>query len=166
VLPFPDPSLGDEAVRLRPWTLDDAEPAGRAALDPDVQRFTPIPVGLTEAWIELKEERRRKGIGLELALSPVDSWEWLGGVLLLNVALERARGEIGYWVAPWARGQGLAVRSVELLASWSFSFLGLHRLELVTDAENGASRRVAERCGFALESQREDGLLVYARSAA
>lgn len=85
-------------------------------------------------------------------------------MLLLNVARERGEGEIGYWVAPEARGRGLAARAVGLLADWAFATLGLRRLELVTYEGNAPSRRVAERCGFVLEGPR-DGLLVYVRSA-
>jgi RimJ/RimL family protein N-acetyltransferase len=164
-LEFPDPPLGDEAIRLRPWSPDDAEAAARAAVDPAVQRFTPIPAALAPQWIALKEERRRAGTGLELVISPEDGDAWCGGVLLLNVAPDRSQGEIGYWLAPEVRGRGLATRAVGLLAGWALApgGPGLRRLELHTHPENAPSRRLAERSGFVHESARE-GLLVYARS--
>jgi RimJ/RimL family protein N-acetyltransferase len=166
-LDFPDPPLGDEAIRLRPWSPRDAEAAARAAVDPAVQRFTPIPAALAPEWIALKEERRRAGTGLELVVSPPDGDAWLGGVLLLNVRPDRSQGEIGYWLAPENRGRGLAARAVGLLMGWALAGdgLGLGRLELVTHPENAPSRRLAERSGFVHEGSRA-GLLVYARSSA
>ncbi|WP_433533373.1 GNAT family N-acetyltransferase [Micromonospora sp. CA-263727] len=35
---------------------------------------------------------------------------------------------MGYWTAPWARGQGVAVRAVRAVARWSFEELKLRRL--------------------------------------
>jgi RimJ/RimL family protein N-acetyltransferase len=60
-------------------------------------------------------------------------------------------GEIGYWVAPWARAKGVATRAVRLLARWSFGEFELRRIELVIAVENTGSNRVAEKAGFTRE---------------
>lgn len=59
--------------------------------------------------------------------------------------------EIGYWVRTSAAGRGLVAEAVEALQAYAFAELGVVRVEIVTDAENLRSRRVAERCGFRLE---------------
>jgi RimJ/RimL family protein N-acetyltransferase len=59
-------------------------------------------------------------------------------------------GEIGYWVAPWARGRGIASEAARLLAAQAFA-IGIPRLELRTDQENLASQRVALAAGFVRE---------------
>jgi RimJ/RimL family protein N-acetyltransferase len=49
-----------------------------------------------------------------------------------------------------ARGRGVASEALRLLTDWGFS-RGLHRLELRIGADNVASQRVAERCGYVRE---------------
>lgn len=61
--------------------------------------------------------------------------------------------EVGYWVRSSAIGQGYASEAVQgLIEQVAFGVIGAQRVELVTDAANTASRRVAERCGFTLEA--------------
>lgn len=52
-----------------------------------------------------------------------------------------------------ARGAGKAVATaaLTLISEWAFQDLSFERLELFTDPNNGASRRLAERCGFSAE---------------
>ncbi len=64
------------------------------------------------------------------------------------------RASVGYWLAPGARGRGLATRAVRLLATWAFADPTLERLELTTLVGNDASGRVALRAGF-----RREGIL-------
>ena len=73
----------------------------------------------------------------------------LGGVSLFGFVDGRAG--IGYWLAPEARGRGVATRSVRLVAPWAFEELRVARLELTCGPDNVASQRVAQRCGFMRE---------------
>ena len=70
---------------------------------------------------------------------------------LYDVDRGQDRAWLGYWVAPAARGRGVASRAVRLLADWGFRGLGLARIELTCGPDNVASQRVAERCGFTRE---------------
>jgi RimJ/RimL family protein N-acetyltransferase len=58
--------------------------------------------------------------------------------------------QIGYWLAPHARGRGFATRAVELMTSWLFE-LGAARVFLTVVSENADSAAVARRAGFAFE---------------
>ncbi len=80
-----------------------------------------------------------------------------GLVVLLPSALDPGLAEVGWWTAPWARGQHLASRAVRVLAPWARS-LGLQRLEAGVDVDNVASQRTAEQAGFAREGVRTAGL--------
>jgi len=59
--------------------------------------------------------------------------------------------EIGYWVRASSARNGLVTEAVMALADYAFLHIGAVRVEIVTDEENMPSRRVAERCRFALE---------------
>jgi RimJ/RimL family protein N-acetyltransferase len=60
-------------------------------------------------------------------------------------------GHIGYWCAREARGLGVTTRALRLLCKHALEDLRLERLELITDPDNRASQRVAEKVGFRRE---------------
>ena len=78
----------------------------------------------------------------------------VGFAAVVHLDLDGREGELGYLVSPSARGRGIAGRAVALLTDWCFATLGLVRLELRIDIDNGASERVAERLGYV-----RDGIL-------
>jgi RimJ/RimL family protein N-acetyltransferase len=59
--------------------------------------------------------------------------------------------ELGYVVTPAARGRGIAQAALLQMTDRAFSEHGALRVELIISASNGASRRVAERCGYVRE---------------
>jgi RimJ/RimL family protein N-acetyltransferase len=75
----------------------------------------------------------------------------LGNVSLHRIDREQALAAMGYRVAPWARGQGVATGALTALAGWAFERLGLARLEICHAIANPGSCRVAEKAGFQLE---------------
>jgi RimJ/RimL family protein N-acetyltransferase len=156
-LRFPDPPLADELVLLRRWSSDDLPGGLMGFADPSVQRFSwPRTTAYTEAdarrFLEDQEEARRAGRELNFAFAePGDPAEVLGGGSLLGIDLEQLRAGVGYWLAPQARGRGVASRATRLMASWAFDRLGIARLELTCGPDNDASARLAMRCGFSRE---------------
>jgi len=56
--------------------------------------------------------------------------------------------EIGYSLAPSARGQGIGTAAVGALVSRLTAVPGIRRITAVTGAQNTASRRLLERQGF------------------
>jgi RimJ/RimL family protein N-acetyltransferase len=58
--------------------------------------------------------------------------------------------QIGYWLAPKARGRGIATRALVQLTNWLFG-LGASRVFLTVVEDDHASIRVAQRAGFLLE---------------
>ena len=63
--------------------------------------------------------------------------------------------EGAYWVRRSERGRGLATAALRLLAERAFA-QGLARVWLEIHPRNRASFRVAEKCGFRYEAERED----------
>jgi RimJ/RimL family protein N-acetyltransferase len=106
-----------------------------------------------------EESERREGLGVHFSiLEPgrdvcrgqidVHHLEWLDG-----------RAELGIWVAPAARGRGIAREALRLASGWLFSACGLARVELLTEPENTAMIASARAAGFAAEGT----LRAYAR---
>lgn len=145
--------MQDGVVRLEP--LGAAHLGGLADLgpDPDVQRFTHVPSPWEEGFERTWVQRYNQDNGKRPAFAIVDdsSGAFLGMAALVRLDRAAREGEIGYIVAPAARGRGVAVRALRLLTDWAFSELALERVELRIDIENEASLRVAERAGFTRE---------------
>jgi ribosomal-protein-serine acetyltransferase len=76
----------------------------------------------------------------------------LGSISLMRIDWDHLRGEVGYWLAAYARGEGHVTRAVRLICGWGFQKLGLERIELLAATANPASQRVAERSGFQREA--------------
>jgi RimJ/RimL family protein N-acetyltransferase len=92
------------------------------------------------------------GLAAPLAIVAAPDGELLGSISLLRIAWRHQRAEVGYWLAPAARGKGHATRAVRLICAWGFSTLGLERIDLLAATGNHASQRVAERSGFQREA--------------
>jgi len=154
-LRYPDPPLQDGVVRLRPWAAHDIAPATAATRDPSIPRYTRVPEHQTEEglreFIALRAVAREAGEALTFVVADAGSDAFLGTVALLRFDWEQRRGEIGYWLASWARGRGVMTRAVALLSRWALADLGLARLALHTYVENAVSQAVAVRCGFRRE---------------
>ncbi len=83
-------------------------------------------------------------------------FEKSSGALVASTGLHRTvwqtpKTEIGYWCRTPASGRGYVTEATRALADYAFRHIGAVRVELITDEDNAASRKVAERCGFALE---------------
>jgi len=156
-LAFPDPPLVDEVVALRPWRRSDVPQRFAGFSDPLCLRFSwPLVEPFTEAAVAARfdeqEAARLRGEELNLAVAdPTELDQVWGGASLYGVDLDEARASIGYWLAPHARGRGVASRALQLLARWAFDHHTLARIELSCAPDNAASQRVAERCGFMRE---------------
>jgi RimJ/RimL family protein N-acetyltransferase len=141
------------AIRLEPF--GERHLAGVEAMldDPDSLRFTripePVPVGFARIWLERFEEARCDGSREAFAIVD-DSGDFLGIAVAPRIDRETQTAELGYVVAPHARGRGVATEALRRLTDWALE-QGMHRLELLISVDNDASKKVAERCGYVRE---------------
>lgn len=75
----------------------------------------------------------------------------LAGTLSVRFRGRPGEGDLGYWIAREHQRRGLATDAVRLAAWLAFEELGARALCAWVFVGNEASRRVLERCGFALE---------------
>ncbi|WP_216592667.1 GNAT family N-acetyltransferase [Verrucosispora sioxanthis] len=149
-------------VRLRPFRLDDVEDVAAGCADPLTQRFLDgLPDPYTEAdarwWITQGAPAAFASGGAAYAVADPTTDRLLGTVGLSNPVPQRGQAEIGYWVAPWARGRGVTTAATRALSEHAFAG-GTARLELLTRPENAISQRVALAVGFRPEGVRRSAL--------
>ena len=58
--------------------------------------------------------------------------------------------EIGYGISEEYQNNGYATEAVKSVLEWAFSHPEVVAIEAETDPDNAASKRVLEKCGFAL----------------
>ncbi len=142
--------LGGEPVILRGWRSSDTESVFVACQDETLQNFTRVPSPYTmadaEKYITLGIDVWQSHSGVNFAIAD-GSDEVIGAIALQNINESQFVGEIGYWVADFARGQRVARQAVELLASWAHDELGLMRMILKIQRENTASIAAALAAG-------------------
>lgn len=152
------PTLTDGAVALRAWQPHDAPWVFAACQDPLVARFMPIPQPYTLADAVWFVERRaldwQSDDERERSFAIVDAATGGGLGAIARHGPFGHRYAFGYWLAPEARGRGIATRALRLVVDWTLSTTDAIRLELFTDVANDASGRVATRAGFEREGIR------------
>lgn len=154
-------ALPGNGVLLRPFRLADADDVAAACADPLTQRFLPqLPRPYTRDvalwWVNEGAPAAFAASGAAFAVADPATGRLLGGAGLgRHRADDPGAAEIGYWVAPWARGRGVATAAARALAAHAFNHQVV-RLELRTAWENVPSQRVALAAGFARESVARD----------
>lgn len=146
-------------VRVRQLMPRDAEAYAHGSGDTAVRRFAHLPE--PHYTPELVREQIDSVItpGLSagalavLAIADVDSDEFLGSVVLFDIGARSA--EVGFWLAPSARGRGVAGNAVACAARLG-SALGLDELVARTVSTNVASGAVLTRAGFTARGTPEE----------
>jgi len=97
----------------------------------------------------------KEGDWICLAIEAADSPGLLGEVVLKWLP-GCGQAEIGWSLAPAARGRGIASEAAAALLKLGFEELGFHRIDAKLDALNTASAALCERLGMRLESTQVD----------
>ncbi|MFG3438700.1 GNAT family N-acetyltransferase [Nonomuraea sp. NPDC047897] len=140
---------------LRPPVEADAEAIVAACDDPEAAGWLSLPSPYTpddaRAYLASAADRWRDG-GAEFAITE-------GGARVGSVGVRPpdrwGAVEMGYLVAPAARGRGVATGAVRAVTRWLFD-QGVHRVELQVAVENVAGLGVAYRAGFREEGRRRE----------
>ena len=102
-----------------------------------------------------RDGRNCRSLSLGIWFRQDGSNQFVGQITLGGIVLGALRGaHIGYWIDSRFANRGLTTSAVNLLTEYAFTDLNLHRIEINVRPENSASIRVAEKCGYTLESVR------------
>jgi [ribosomal protein S5]-alanine N-acetyltransferase len=94
---------------------------------------------------------RAAGTGATLTLVEPGADVCRGGINVHNVDWEHLRAELGIWLAPQARGRGMARGGLRLVSDWLMRECELERVELMTQPHNEPMIRAALGAGFVRE---------------
>lgn len=160
--PWIDPSLSliGRHVRLEPLSLDHIPALHRAARDPELWRFVPVPSGSPspadslegmEAYVRAALAAREAGEAHPFVIRTTDGTV-AGSTRYYALSPAHRNLEIGYtWLEPsWWRTPVNSECKL-LLLRHAFDVLHCLRVALRTDARNVRSRRAIERLGAVQE---------------
>ena len=118
-----------------------------------------------EAFIEAQTVEILKSAYTEMlngCLANPDQWDWYAiwmielkdgthiGKLCFKGLSADGIAEIGYGISEEYQNKGYATEAVKVVLEWAFSRPEVTAVEAETDPDNTASKRVLEKCGFAL----------------
>jgi RimJ/RimL family protein N-acetyltransferase len=152
VVPRAPVRLTGDGFVLRPYTVGDLARLRAVLTDPELARWNALPADP----VELERWRARRndwtaGDHASWAIGSPAGDELFGSVSIHQIDPAQDDAGIGYWLAPAARGRGLASGAVRLASRFGFEELGLARIYLHHAVGNVASCRVATAAGFLLE---------------
>jgi len=154
-------TLRTERLELSIPTENDVDAIYTACQDELIQRFTTVPSPYERSHAEgfVAKVAGWWDAGTEATWAVRDRGA-LAGMIGLH-RLGEGSGELGYWIAPAARGRGVVVEAARAVIDWAFTSddLGLVRIEWRAVVENPASHRVAQRLGFRYEGRMRSALV-------
>lgn len=150
--PTERPVLADDDVLLRAWRPDDVDSIYHACQDPDIQHFTRVPVPYLRDhavhFVTLSERQWAEQQSAGFAVTDASTGELVGACGLLGIDHQARRAGVGYWVAPWARGRGVATSALRLVTEWALGDGGMRCVYVEVEEDNVASTAVARAAGF------------------
>jgi RimJ/RimL family protein N-acetyltransferase len=144
--------------------LDD-RPALIAAFDDDamrqwVSRYRISSMAEADEYVAERAEQWARDRRCSWAVAEPTTGNLVGEIGLAHLDLIVGTAEASCWVASGWRGRGVAAIALSAALRFSYGALGLSYVDYIHAQGNTASRRVAEKCGFA-EHGRMDGLVIW-----
>jgi len=146
---------------LRDWTYEDAPGIVRHADNPRIASMLregfPSPYTLEDAnrFIGMATEPGRRNLFLAIEVNG----EVCGGIGIHPLEdVYRRTAEIGYWLAEPFWGKGIVTGAVRAIVPVAFDQYDIVRLQAGIFANNPASMRVLEKCGFVREAVHKNAI--------
>ena len=145
------PTLTDGIVTLRAHRFEDVPAVVRQCQDPQMVRWTQVPVPFEAADAEdfVATSLANWHTGTEYTFAIEVSGRYAGSLDLRP--RPAGGGEVGFGLGPWARHRGTMSRAMRLCLRWGFEHVGLDVVHWQAHVGNWESRRVAWATGFRVE---------------
>lgn len=150
------PPTGIDGIALRPIELDDCPSWYGYLRLPQVFERTSWNLRSADDLRGIVEDCQAGAATSPIRFAVISQAEaaLVGTIGLHTVSDVHRSAEIAYDFAPSHWGRGLATRLGDVVTSWCFGTLRLHRVQATVLVGNERSERVLSRCGF-----RHEGLL-------
>ena len=153
------PDIETFRLRLRPIERSDASAIQRAAsareiADTMISIPHPYPANEAERYIARQQSELEAGRAVTYSIEHKAEGRFCGLVELRDIDREHSLGELSFWLAVDAWGQGYMSEVVNAALRYGFEGLGLNRLYAYHMLRNPATGRVLEKNGF-----KQEGLL-------
>ncbi|WP_169739778.1 GNAT family N-acetyltransferase [Actinospica robiniae] len=151
------PSATAPALTLRPWQDSDIPAVVAAHRDESMRRWLTRSIGNEDqarAWLAEVDAGWAADTLLSWAIEEEGALVGYFVIKAANPPKTLATG-VGYWTVAEARGKGIASRCVEAATEWLFSgqeIMPADEIELLHTVGNAGSCRVAQKCGYVLDS--------------
>lgn len=145
------------ALTLRPWQDSDIPTIVSAHRDEAIRRWSTHPIDdEDEARAWLTDQGTGWADDTQLSWAVEEDGTVVGNLVIkaANPPEMFATG-VGYWTVAEARGRGIASRCVGTATEWLFGgqdFMPAEEIELLHTVGNEGSCRVAQKCGYTLDS--------------
>ena len=160
----PFPTISAPRVTLRRITMSDLEPLYETCSDPSSSRYSGwyphIDKNDTAAFIRYLNKCYRHNKLFTFGIIDNDLGRLIGTISVVNINPEYTIAEIGYTLAPKARGKGYMSESAGALIDFLVRVVGIKRVEAKTLPENEPSRRLLEGLGFKMEALQQNGAVI------
>jgi RimJ/RimL family protein N-acetyltransferase len=156
---LPEEGLRDGAIELRPVSEAGVAAFVEAFQDPAIAEGAyhgqlAATAEALQPYLERNAERMEAGDAVLLGVWEADAERLSGQTMLFNIDWDEGTAELGFWVAPWARGRGLSEPALQLTVGFAFDHLGVERVYGLTAVDNDAAQRAMEGAGL-----RREGIL-------
>lgn len=155
--------LQTERLILRHQVIEDLDALWALYCNPRITQYIPdAPRSREEAQEELEWHMhghpRHPDLGLWATIHK-ETGKFIGRCGLLPWNIDgRDEVEVAYTIAEEFWGQGLGTEAALAIRDHGFNMLNFSRLICLIDAENTASRRVAEKIGMSFEREAQDDM--------
>ncbi len=159
----PIPKLNTERLFLRKIEISDLDTLFFLRTDKIVNQYIERPESRriknkadAEVFIlkTLKEMENNKSITWAICLK--EDAQMIGSICLWNYSEDLQKAEVGYDLNPQFHNKGIMGEALKMVIQFGTESLNFKTIEAYTDTNNMGSKRLLEKNGFQLNSDRKD----------